>query len=1025
MIFNNTKTIAIICNNDELSANISKAFELTKQVIKEREGKKIITHDDSLQEKPRIRPTRYSIFKFFNEFENNFNLDENWLKNIYRLADSNYQTVRKEIATYLPEYSKLIKITQNDARGLISDLRLFLHCCWACKFVLLPLNFNELPKVKYGSNGSSVEYAKAAYPEMLKIIRSPFYKDLDYAVDITPHMSKSALPNFSWYAYRYVRACAAWEIEDITNELLSIMSQSPRQNYPRTVDWYLALHACFPERVKFDRQQIYARSNSGIQGTAGKSTIKNFSPSEQDKNPSLTIWIKDINSYVDELKNKGIKDYKTHQNIIRRAIHILIQSNVPLPAPSEINRTHLKMMINYLNQGIMKSTLKSYMYKLEDFFSYVEIIYPNFKSPISRKLDFPISRRSKGTKKKILSDSSFSPYLSYLYGLAEWVWYVNEHHSEPENILKQIKNTNGIIETSSTGFIPLFRIDGKYYPINEIPTSIVPMQYPKVSGGGQIELHCLRPNYINLSVVLAETGIRLIALRWLDSETYDKDVDRDYFSERSYLISQLWVNTDKAHDAWSADVSESVIAILDRQASWKKKYLEGLDLPRHYDGHENSSFEMIRPLFAVPNSNLELSDSFSVVSDNSCRGAFKSMIVHFFYIYAKAIESDAEFSGVEVEKTLLQNLSQKTGKGSPPLDITPHSMRAQVVSNLITILPPSVIKKITGHIDDAHIMYYVKIDSIYLNAQRASQEEEFKKFLSPTLIDTKNGESSLQQAFKRNVEGAITDFGAISFSDNQSKVTRSGLSSIRNKLVDHLAFNATHICPFKNECPEDILKDSNSGLPKCGECPYSVKTVDHLPAIAAKIRALTDKTAELQDIIREAKTKYENMSAYTADISLRKYYAGEISAWAITLTCLEQMATKLSKRNKWLTGKPDFIAEHLQKLESSNELTSTLIRIKEAESFQEFLTPQLKAKVAMLRNKILAQTGQFQELMGEPPTGRELLIEFKGIIKSICDITKLDISELPQALEEISANTQNILGNTLSFPALTKDSDNE
>ncbi|TON84938.1 hypothetical protein CGH47_24335, partial [Vibrio parahaemolyticus] len=68
----------------------------------------------------------------------------------------------------------------------------------------------------------------------------------------------------------------------------------------------------------------------------------------------------------------------------------------------------------------------------------------------------------------------------------------------------------------------------------------------------------------------------------------------------------------------------------------------------------------------------------------------------------------------------------------------PHSMRSQVVSEFITVLPPSIIKKTTGHIEDSSVIYYAQIKPRYLNAQKAAQEEEFRDFIAPMMVDTKS-----------------------------------------------------------------------------------------------------------------------------------------------------------------------------------------------------------------------------------------------------------------------------------------------
>ena len=1029
MLFNYTRDPVVLCNESDLRYKILEALELAKKVVCKREKIPNLNYKYGMREKARNGSTKFSLFKYLDKFEEEFHLDQKWLKKLYQLTDLDPKDSRYKFHQLLPKYTEDIPITLNDARGLRADLKLLLHCCWASKFLLLPVYFSDIPKIKHGKSGRPLEYAKDAYPEIFKIIRAPFFNELECDVDISQFMAESSMKNFGWYAHRYVRACAAWKVEDITNELLEELANHRVQGVPRTVDWYLGLHACLPRRVRFDIDKVYAH-NCRIPGTKGKLTVADFTSIELKKHPAIPVWIEEVNDYIEALKDKGVKTYVKYQSVIRRALHILIVSGEDLPEPKDIKRKQAKIIISKLGKDLKQNSRRSLLVMLERFFDYLVTAHKDFNKPLNRDVDFPISKRSKSTVKELFPEDTFAPYLSYLYGMAEWVWYMNHHNPNRDGFILGLSQYDKTISTSDTGFTPIFRYEGKYHPIEEIPRKIFPSFRPRVNQLCQLKSCTFIPHYIHLSIVMAETGIRLMALRWLDALTYDQNVDRDFFGERSYLPTKLWVNTDKSHDAWEANVSETVIGILDRQSAWKKAFLNGDDLPIYYDGHELSEFDTLKPLFAQVDPHLQIKDSFSVVTDPTYRIAFKHSLMHFSYIYSNLDKHNVPPVDIHHNKDLASNLERiKNLKGNEKIVITPHTMRAQVVSNNITILPTSVIKKSTGHVDNAHVIYYAKISSKYLNAQKASQEEEFKDFIGPMMVDTRSKKSALRQALSEDVNGTLNDFGAVSFSDHGSRETRSGMLIIREKLdelvcetngaaniTDQLAFNSTHICPFNNKCPSTITKNAFGGLLRCGECPYSIKTVDHLPAIGAKIRSFTDKAAELEVILNEAKTNGTDMSSYINEVTLKQFYCGEISAWATTATCLDMMVKSLSKKDKWLVREPDFIREKLTKLKSTNELTNTLVRIEEAISSKEFLTSKLEAKVALFRTKILAQTGQFKALLKDSPTDQTLLTEFKGIIKTICDISGIGINDLPEELERIEVDVQKTLGDTLLLP---------
>ncbi|MCQ9136980.1 hypothetical protein, partial [Streptomyces hilarionis] len=63
--------------------------------------------------------------------------------------------------------------------------------------------------------------------------------------------------------------------------------------------------------------------------------------------------------------------------------------------------------------------------------------------------------------------------------------------------------------------------------------------------------------------------------------------------------------------------------------------------------------------------------------------------------------------------------------------------------------------------------------------------------------------SKLQQAFRRDKEKSLIDFGAISFDRETKDDVVSGVRETRQRPIDSLAFMPTHICPFGNRCPAD------------------------------------------------------------------------------------------------------------------------------------------------------------------------------------------------------------------------------
>ena len=232
----------------------------------------------------------------------------------------------------------------------------------------------------------------------------------------------------------------------------------------------------------------------------------------------------------------------------------------------------------------------------------------------------------------------------------------------------------------------------------------------------------------------------------------------------------------------------------------------------------------------------------------------------------------------------------------------------------------------------------------------------------------------------------------------------SGIKAAKQRPIDSLAFMPTHICPFGNQCPADVVKDLGAvpgSRTPCGGCYYSIKTVDHLPRIHGHIRMLTDECSELESYIAEAKRNDASPQSLVQKANHRKYLASEIISWTVTAHCLEQMHDEIKTRSSFLVEKPEIVSEHLVRLELKDHSLSNLIaRTSEAKSHAEYFTPQLKHQVMMARNKLLAFTGDFNRTLQEAPTGFTLIDEFRGLIRSACEVLGVSLHELSDAMNK-------------------------
>jgi hypothetical protein len=321
-------------------------------------------------------------------------------------------------------------------------------------------------------------------------------------------------------------------------------------------------------------------------------------------------------------------------------------------------------------------------------------------------------------------------------------------------------------------------------------------------------------------------------------------------------------------------------------------------------------------------------------------------------------------------------------------------------------------------------MYYAKLDQAYLKtvAQHQKMSVEHGWLLDRPAMSSIKAEdvtSKLQQAFRRDKEKSLVDFGAISFDRETKDDVLSGIKAAKQRPIDSLAFMPTHICPFGNQCPADVMKDLGAvpgSRTPCGGCYYSIKTVDHLPRIHGLIRVLTDECSELESHIAEARKNGASPQSLLQKANHRKFLASEIISWSVTAHCLEQMHSEIKTRSSFLLERPEIISEHLEKLDFGDQSLSNLIaRTAEAKSQAEYFTPHLKQQIMVARNKLLAFTGDFNRMLQEAPTGFTLIDEFRGLIRSTCEVLGLSLHDLSTAMDiPLALDRPNVILNLVS-----------
>jgi len=1006
--------------------------------------------------------------------------NEQWIKNVFTCSKIRPELSLAQKVVPTTSHSWLNKSALD---RLSKDCILILHFLWNVGAVLLPLNTKKPTEADPDkTNKKPYEFAAQTYPELLAFVSQPFVPHVKYQEipNILTAIPPTAIENFKRNAWRLVRATSWYQVEDISTDDLVACMQKLLDTRRGKCEWFLYpiapqalvsyVSKCFPGRCKVDLTSpniinyLHATRNVIERGDY-------FIPDAYKK--CSAAWLKYQKKHNAKLESRGMKSFAKYEKsygVLNSFLfeHLPLQTKRPPPYPHEFSREHIdgsdfEGLISYIRKGRSGASCRVILQQLSSLFDYMasnsslDGDLEGFVNPITT-IDFPLVRRSRSTNKAVFSADHFPLLLQFSYAVEAFTWYLAEKvHYEKWNLYSEEYRANfnatnwnqahKVIQTDKLGFVPVLFYKNTTYdpslpaspenrrmlcaPINFLPRFIVPLHNRNsINSPGLTSYPQL--NYIQHNVVALETGIRTMHIRWFDKNKYDKEIDR---SRALDPISKLFVNTDKVNGPWVASVHRTVIEVLDRQKESHSWFDEpAMNDEIWYDGHKESDFGKITPLF--PSGRVGSTKTMSVPFSHESYATYFSRLVFTFDLFCRyqlGIPTTNKLPEFFVDIDELSSPEQycealKLEKEAVKLCAhTPHSCRATVVSAYIRILPPHIIGDyITGHSTEAHVIYYAKVDPDYLSKHRQYQKLSFENSIpwgENSISQTKAEDinSKLQVAFRKSRDQALNDFGAMSFEGETETGIKTGLQAARQQPLEALAYASTHICPFGNNCPKEIIRDLGAipgGRTPCGGCYYSIKTVDHLPRIVGHIRAITDECAELESYIADAKKEGASIESLTQKADYRKFLAAEIVAWTVTAQCLDQMYKELKTRSSYLVDKPDIVAEQLGRVViEGNGLTYLLARIAEAKTHPEYFTPQLKHQVIAARSKLLAHTGRFNQLLQEAPKGYTILDEFRGLIRSICDTLGVSFADLALAYENPHAmklETPNIIMKLIS-----------
>lgn len=775
----------------------------------------------------------------------------------------------------------------------------------------------------------------------------------------------------------------------------------------------------------------------------------------KDIKDTINLWQNIELSYIKKLRRENISSIKQSLKYFNTYLFLILYSwckknnqKMYPKTPSELKGSLFisKILENSKNSPptlmeflehrqtsgqISKEYLYAILKNISGFFDFISLYSEDlegctgFANPIN-EFDYPKLTRSLGTNKGLIPRNIFGLLISYIEMIKNYNQIIFERiiseditYSDIENAY--LYNSDSFIDTiklqNIVGFVPLLYWNNKMVIFKEIQ-NLLDFRNLKIKEKTAMRIpftHILNHVYVAL-----QTGIRGNHIQWLNAENFNH-----YDTDKKSLFSKLYVNTDKSKTSgWSPIVHRKVLQTLEEQLKWR----ELVDNPKfheekYYNNNSQTKWNKFYPLFSYETDG-------TPYSDYAYKNCWLNILTHFQNIteyfnikrieLAKLLPVNIKINDFDIQHKLSEYGSKCEHKCDLrwTTDITPHSARVSVVSHYITALPAEFIGKyITGQ-TEAVVHYYAKLDPNYIADLEKGQKEGLAKIAyqkeyeklngtspqKPILTDKEN--SNLMQSLKIDKKETIVQYGCISI--NMKEEGKTGIDILLENSNIKLAFNKTEICPYNNNCPADIIKELK-GLRKCGICPFAIRTIDHLPAIAVKKRQVMETLEEIE--LKLENIKDESIEELNRMEDVRQEITEELLGWIMSEEMLEANRKSLESKETYIVKRPEILIDRLQQVKvKEGDVEYLLTRINDNESFPQLDSPLIKAKIDLLRRSLLAKLGNFKESFDSRIPSNPAF-ECLGLLREVIkryDLTKENVVDL-LSQDQLSLTQQNPL----------------
>jgi hypothetical protein len=255
-------------------------------------------------------------------------------------------------------------------------------------------------------------------------------------------------------------------------------------------------------------------------------------------------------------------------------------------------------------------------------------------------------------------------------------------------------------------------------------------------------------------------------------------------------------------------------------------------------------------------------------------------------------------------------------------------------------------------------------------------------------------------SFRADRDDAIQSFGIVNVRHalNEGEDV-DALELLRAAPISRIVFRDTHICPVDEQCPPDVVQ-AFGGKYRCGSCWLACKSIDHLPAIAAKRRQLAERIQSNLKLYQRALSNKENSAELNELYDTIEDDLNEYLAWTLTEQVLWDISQKRGENSEVLfASEPEIVRQQLQRVSRPcSEQEFVLRRIIESDAYPSLATDELRLRALKLKRQIIAGTAGIDEIVSNQDDEADDIAAFARFVYFVLRAKNLTLEQLSEAL---------------------------